>query len=114
MNSFETKFFKKEAVDFAGTTEYIVKGGTHLYPTCGDAFKAVGISVLYYSFHSCRAMYHLIKLFCKKIGVIGWGSQAPAQAQNLADTLEGTGIKVTIGLREGSSSFKDARAVGFR
>ena len=36
-----------------------------------------------------------------------------AQAQNLADTLEGTGIKVTIGLREGSSSFKDARAVGF-
>lgn len=64
----------------AGTTEYVVKGGTHLYPKCGEVFKAQGI---------------------KKIGVIGWGSQAPAQAQNLADTIEGSGIKVTIGLREG-------------
>lgn len=90
--SFETKFFQKEAVGMSGTTEYVVKGGTHLYPTCGEAFKQIGI---------------------KKIGVIGWGSQAPAQAQNLADTLVGTGITVTIGLREGSSSFKDARAVGF-
>jgi ketol-acid reductoisomerase len=27
--------------------------------------------------------------------------------------LEGTGITVTIGLRAGSPSFKDARAVGF-
>lgn len=63
-----------------------------MYPACGEAFKANGI---------------------KKIGVIGWGSQAPAQAQNLADTLKGTGITVTIGLREGSSSFKDAKAVGF-
>ena len=35
----------------SGTTEYIVKGGTHLYPSCGKAFQAVGI---------------------KKIGVIGW------------------------------------------
>lgn len=76
----------------SGTTEYIVKGGTHLYPSCGKAFQAVGI---------------------KKIGVIGWGSQAPAQAQNLADTLEGTGITVSIGLREGSASFTDAEAVGF-
>jgi ketol-acid reductoisomerase len=76
----------------SGTTEYVVKGGTHLYPKCGEAFKAAGI---------------------KKIGVIGWGSQAPAQAQNLADTLVGTDVKVTIGLRAGSPSFKDARAVGF-
>jgi ketol-acid reductoisomerase len=49
----------------------------------------------------------------KKIGVIGWGSQAPAQAQNLADTLKGTGVTVSIGLRKGSSSFAEARAVGF-
>eukprot|EP01036_Dinobryon_divergens_P022487 gene22487-30748_t len=90
--SFETSYFKKEAVAMAETTEYVVKGGTHLYPLCGDVFKATGIS---------------------KIGVIGWGSQAPAQAQNLADTLAGTGITVTIGLRAGSPSFKDARAVGF-
>ena len=76
----------------SGTKEYIVKGGTHLYPKCGEIFKAQGI---------------------KKIGVIGWGSQAPAQAQNLADTLGTDDVKVTIGLRQGSSSFADARAVGF-
>lgn len=90
--SFDTKFFEKEAVGMSGTTEYVVKGGTHLYPKCGEVFKQQGI---------------------KKIGVIGWGSQAPAQAQNLADTLEGTGVQVTIGLRAGSKSFNDARAVGF-
>jgi ketol-acid reductoisomerase len=90
--SFDTAFFQKDAVDMSGTTEYVVKGGTHLYSKCGEAFKAQGI---------------------QKIGVIGWGSQAPAQAQNLADTLEGTGISVTIGLRECSASFKDAQAVGF-
>ena len=28
--SFETKYFKKDAVDMAGTTEYVVKGGTHV------------------------------------------------------------------------------------
>lgn len=90
--SFETKSFTKEAVDMAGTTEYVVKGGTHLYPSCAEVFKAQGI---------------------KNIGVIGWGSQAPAQAQNLADTIAGSGIKVSIGLRAGSPSFQDARAVGF-
>lgn len=73
LNSFDTKFFDKDAVDMSGTTEYVVKGGTHLYPKCGEVFKAQGI---------------------KKIGVIGWGSQAPAQAQNLADTLAGTGVQV--------------------
>jgi len=90
--SFETTNFQKDAVDMAGTTEYVVKGGTHLYPTCAEVFKKQGI---------------------KNIGVIGWGSQAPAQAQNLADTIAGSGIKVSIGLRAGSPSFKDARAVGF-
>ena len=90
--NFETKVFKKEAVDMAGTTEYVVKGGTELYPKVGEVFKASGI---------------------KKIGVIGWGSQAPAQAQNLAETIEGSGITVKIGLRKDSQSFKDAEAVGF-
>eukprot|EP01041_Mallomonas_annulata_P004983 gene4982-9959_t len=89
---FTTKFFPKDAVNMAGTTEYVVKGGTHLYPECAKVFAQQGI---------------------KKIGVIGWGSQAPAQAQNLADTLVGSDIQVTIGLRPGSKSFDDARAVGF-
>lgn len=76
----------------AGTKEEVVKGGTHLYSLCGDVLKAQNI---------------------KNIGVIGWGSQAPAQAQNLADTLAGTDIKVSIGLRKGSASYKDAQKVGF-
>jgi len=79
-------------VNFADTTETIVKGGRNLFPLLPKAFE--GIS---------------------NIGVIGWGSQAPAQAQNLKDSLNecGADIKVTIGLREGSSSFEEAKAVGF-
>jgi ketol-acid reductoisomerase len=51
----------------------------------------------------------------KKIGVIGWGSQAPAQAQNLADSLKevGSDIKVRIGLRKSSSSWNEAQEAGF-
>lgn len=47
--------------------------------------------------------------------MIGWGSQAPAQAQNLKDSLKeaGADIKVSIGLREGSSSWNEAKEVGF-
>lgn len=79
-------------VDFAGTKETIVKGGRNLFPLLPKAFEGI-----------------------KRIGVIGWGSQAPAQAQNLRDSLKEAGIdiKVTIGLREGSSSFNEAREVGF-
>ncbi|MEM9423324.1 MAG: ketol-acid reductoisomerase, partial [Spirochaetota bacterium] len=49
----------------------------------------------------------------KVIGVIGWGSQGPAQAQNLRDSLEGTSIKVKVGLRKSSSSWKAAEKAGF-
>ena len=89
---FTSNVFKKDEVNMAGTKEWVVKGGTELYPMCGETFAKAGI---------------------KKIGVIGWGSQGPAQAQNLKDTLEGTDITISIGLREGSKSFADAEAVGF-
>jgi ketol-acid reductoisomerase len=51
----------------------------------------------------------------KKIGVIGWGSQAPAQAQNLRESLAEAGmdVKVAIGLRLDSPSCEEARHVGF-
>src|SRR5262249_37625540 len=49
----------------------------------------------------------------KIMGVIGWGSQGPAQAQNLRDALVGSGIVVKVGLRAGSSSFAKALACGF-
>ena len=89
---FSSDIFTAEEVTLADTTETIVKGGRNLFPLLPKAFE--GIS---------------------NIGVIGWGSQAPAQAQNLKDSLNecGADIKVTIGLREGSSSFEEAKGVGF-
>jgi len=88
--SFSSKIFSVDTVKMSDRTEQIVKGGRHLFPLLPKAFAGV-----------------------KQIGVIGWGSQGPAQAQNLRDSLEGTGIKVKIGLRGGSSSMAEARKAGF-
>ena len=55
---FESSVFTKRTVTLGETTEDIVKGGMDLLPLLPEAFKGI-----------------------KKIGVIGWGSQAPAQAQ---------------------------------
>jgi ketol-acid reductoisomerase len=51
----------------------------------------------------------------KKVGVIGWGTQGPAQAQNLRDSFNDFGVDATvsIGLRAGSASFVEAEKVGF-
>lgn len=89
---FSSTIFETTDVTLADTSETIVKGGRNLFPLLPKAFE--GIS---------------------KIGVIGWGSQAPAQAQNLRDSLNeaGADVTVSIGLREGSSSFEEAREVGF-
>jgi len=79
-------------VKLADTTETIVKGGRDLFPLLPKAFEGI-----------------------KKIGVIGWGSQAPAQAQNLRDSLNeaGADATVTIGLRPSSSSYEQAKEAGF-
>ncbi|CAH8329153.1 unnamed protein product [Eruca vesicaria subsp. sativa] len=71
---------------------YIVRGGRYLFKHLPDAFKGI-----------------------KQIGVTGWGSQGPAQAQNLRDSLvkAKSDIVVNIGLRKGSKSFEEARAVVF-
>jgi ketol-acid reductoisomerase len=87
---FQTKVFEKEKIVLGDTEEYIVRGGRHLFPLLPQAFEGI-----------------------KQIGVIGWSSQGPAQAQNLRDSLEGTDIRVKVGLRAGSSSMKNAEAVGF-
>lgn len=88
--TFESKVFKKEALQVPGGQEGVVRGGRDLLPLLPKAFEGI-----------------------KQIGVIGWGSQGPAQAQNLRDSLEGTDIKVKIGLREGSSSIAEAGEAGF-
>lgn len=90
MPTYQTKLFSKEKVTLGGTTEYLVRGGRHLYAKLPQAFK--GIST---------------------IGVIGWGNQGPAHAQNLRDSLAGTKIKVVVGLRKESRSWKEAEAKGF-
>ena len=57
---FVSKVFDTEVIKLADTEEQIVRGGRdrfHLLPAAFDGIK--------------------------QIGVIGWGSQGPAQAQNL-------------------------------
>jgi ketol-acid reductoisomerase len=88
--TFDSNVFQLETIKLAGTEESILRGGRHLFPLLPKAFAGI-----------------------KQIGVIGWSSQGPAQAQNLRDSLQGTDIKVVVGLREGSSSFASAEKVGF-
>ncbi|KAL2466648.1 Ketol-acid reductoisomerase [Abeliophyllum distichum] len=89
---FDTSIFTKEKINLSRYDEYIVRGGRNLFKLLPDAFKGI-----------------------KQIGVIGWGSQGPAQAQNLRDSLAEakSDIVVKIGLRKGSRSFAEARAAGF-
>ena len=87
---FTSNVFDTEIIQLADTRETIVRGGRDKFALLPKAFA--GIS---------------------QIGVIGWGSQGPAQAQNLRDSLEGTDIRVKIGLRAGSSSMQAARASRF-
>ncbi|MER6167577.1 ketol-acid reductoisomerase [Streptomyces violaceorubidus] len=87
---FETAVFDKEYVALGDRREAIVRGGRHLFDRLPAAFEGV-----------------------RQIGVIGWGSQGPAQAQNLRDSL-GDSVKVVVGLRSGSRSKGAAEAVGFR
>src|SRR5688500_3579869 len=88
--SFSSKIFNVDKLELGSTSEHIVRGGRNLFPLLPKAFAGI-----------------------KQIGVIGWGSQGPAQAQNLRDSLEGTDIVVKIGLRPGSSSAREAGEVGF-
>jgi ketol-acid reductoisomerase len=68
--NFDTKVFEKEKIVLADTEEFIVRGGRHLFPLLPKAFEGI-----------------------KQIGVLGWASQGPAQAQNLRDSLEGSDIR---------------------
>jgi len=89
-NLFDSQIFDVETIELDGVRESFLRGGRHLFKLLPRAFAGV-----------------------KQIGVIGWGSQGPAQAQNLRESLAGTDIRVAVGLREGSESFAEARAAGF-
>ena len=86
----KSSVFRVEQMDVPGGSEDIVRGGRDLFPLLPKALHGVG-----------------------RIGVLGWGPQGRAQALNLRDSLDGTGISVTVGLRPGSRSAQDARAHGF-
>lgn len=89
---FQSKVFKKETLTLPhGQSESVVRGGRDLFALLPKAFEGV-----------------------RQIGVIGWGSQGPAQAQNLRDSLEGTAIRVKVGLQAQSRSMNAAREAGFR
>lgn len=88
--SFTSTTFEKERIELGDTEEWIVRGGRHLFVRLPEALQGI-----------------------RQIGVIGWSSQAPAQAQNLRESLEGSGIVVTVGLRTGSRSWSEAEAAGF-
>jgi ketol-acid reductoisomerase len=89
-NTFTSAVFPVETLELAGRRESFVRGGRHLFPLLPKALAGVGT-----------------------IGVIGWGSQGPAQAQNLRESLAGTPVRVVVGLRAGSPSFEAARRAGF-
>ena len=86
---FQTSVFDKEYIALGERREAIVRGGRHLFDRLPRAFEGVS-----------------------QIGVIGWGPQGSAQAQNLRDSLAGA-VRVTVGLRAGSPSLEAARAAGF-
>ncbi len=88
--SFSSNLFTIERIRLGGTEESIVRGGRHLFPLLPKAFAGI-----------------------IQIGIIGWSSQGPAQAQNLRESLAGSGIKVKVGLRAGSSSIAGAEKAGF-
>lgn len=85
-----TRVFDVEKVTLSGNEEYIVRGGRDLFEQLPQALEGI-----------------------RQIGVIGWGSQGPAQALNLRESLQGSAITVKVGLREGSGSMDEARAAGF-
>ncbi len=86
----ESNLFDLIDLDLETTSERVLAGGRHLFPVLPAAFSGIG-----------------------QIGVIGWGPQARAQAMNLRDSLGGSAIRVTVGLRAGSGSYDGARADGF-
>lgn len=88
----DSKHFKTKKLVLPGNDENVIKGGKCFYKQVSDVFNGT-----------------------KQIAFLGWGSQGPAQSQNLRDTLASVGsdTKVVIGLRDNSTSIKEAEKAGF-
>jgi ketol-acid reductoisomerase len=90
MHTITSSVFRTETMTVPGGTETIVRGGRDLFPLLPQALHGI-----------------------RRIGVLGWGPQGRAQALNLRDSLAGTDVTVSVGLRPGSASATDARKHGF-
>lgn len=82
--------FPTQIVQLGSQTEEMVLGGSDQFHLLGKTFAGVG-----------------------QIAVIGFGSQGSAQAQNLRDSLSGTGIHIKVGLRKDGASWQKAMLAGF-
>ncbi len=82
-----------ETLQLSSGPEQFLRGGRKVFPLLSAAFEGVN-----------------------EIAVVGWGSQAPAQAQNGRDSLLEAGSKamVRVALRDDSEKFQVARLAGFR
>tara|TARA_Y200000002_G_C22655259_1_gene653197 strand:- start:223 stop:1731 length:1509 start_codon:yes stop_codon:yes gene_type:complete len=76
--------FNIEQIKLNNRGENIIKGGHHKFHLLEKGLQGI-----------------------KQIGIIGWGSQAPAQYQNINDSLRSinSNITVKVGLRENSNSY---------
>lgn len=90
ISTFTSRVFPTQLVKIGDKTEQLVRGGKDLFHIVPKAFDGI-----------------------KQIGIIGWGSQGPAQAQNIRDTLINTNINVKIGLQKNSKSIESAKSCGF-
>src|ERR1700751_1881547 len=86
----ESRVVQKENIMLGGTEEWVGRGGRHLFPLLPKAFDGI-----------------------RQIGVIGWSSQGPAQAQNLRESLARSGIRGKGGPRAGSESIPNVEKAGF-
>jgi ketol-acid reductoisomerase len=93
-NTFTSEVFNPllRQVEIADTTETVMYGGDRNFDLVGEALGDMG-----------------------QIAVIGWSSQAPAQALNLKESLAAAGAdtRVVVGLRSGSASRPQAEVAGF-
>ena len=89
--NFSTKIFKTSRLDFYNRSEKIVKNTKENFNLIEDGFRNIN-----------------------SIGVIGWGSQAPAQTLNLKDSLKNTYINIKVGVRENSHSISNIKKSGIK
>ena len=86
-SNFISSIYNIEKIELNNQNENIIRGGKDKYELLNQGLEGIN-----------------------QIGIIGWGSQAPSQYQNINDTLRsiGSNIDLKIGLRENSNSYNKA------